>query len=114
VEIGGALSVGSFASRLRVERLSRKMTQAGFGAMGGVGRLSQFKYEHGDAGPNVEYLQRLVGHGIDVNFLLTGDRSRQPFTADERLLIERFRQSSPDIQAAILRALDCTLVEQCR
>ncbi len=65
----------SFADRLRSERARMNLTQEQFGALGGVKRVSQYLYEQEDGRvPDINYLLRLKEHGVDVAFLVLGQR----------------------------------------
>ena len=64
----------SFGERLLEERQRLGLTQVEFAKQGGVSRLAQLKYEHGEHMPSVEYLERLFRAKVDAIFLLTGRR----------------------------------------
>jgi transcriptional regulator with XRE-family HTH domain len=64
----------TFGERLRLERERLGLTQEQFGEMGGASRLAQFKYEHDQNVPSVEYLEKLSHAKVDAYFLLTGRR----------------------------------------
>lgn len=49
------------------------MSQASFGAIGGVGKGSQILYEKGNS-PSADYLTELAAAGVDVLYVLTGER----------------------------------------
>jgi transcriptional regulator with XRE-family HTH domain len=63
-----------FAGRLREERERLGMSQAQFGSLGGIGKLTQLKYEKGDRSPSVEYLHRVAQSGVDIDYLVLGIR----------------------------------------
>ncbi len=65
----------AFAARLKEERGRMGHSQYAFGEIGGVGKLTQLKYEKGSRLPSAEYLARIVEAGADVGYLLTGIRS---------------------------------------
>ena len=67
--------MSEFSDRLREERKRLSLTQADMAAAGGVKPNAQVHYESGDRAPTSDYLNRLVGAGIDVPFLFTGRRS---------------------------------------
>lgn len=67
--------MSDFSGRLKEERLRLRLSQAAFGEAGGVSKDAQLNYEKGERSPSADYLQRLVGAGIDVPFLFTGHRS---------------------------------------
>ena len=64
----------NFGERLLVERQRLGLTQVEFAKLGGVSRLAQLKYEHGEHMPSVEYLERLFRAKVDALFLLSGHR----------------------------------------
>lgn len=67
--------MSDFSERLKAERKRLGLNQADLGAAGGVTKGAQLNYESGERAPTADYLQRLVGAGIDVPFLFTGHRS---------------------------------------
>ena len=67
--------MSEFSDRLREERKRLSLTQADMAAAGGVKPNAQVHYERGDRAPTSDYLNRLVGAGIDVPFLFTGRRN---------------------------------------
>lgn len=64
----------SFGERLLLERKRLGLTQEQFGALAGISRLAQFKYEHDQHVPSVEFLQKLHQARVDAYFLITGRR----------------------------------------
>ena len=65
----------TFGARLKEERTRLGLTQALFGAHGGVVKFTQFNYEKDVASPSVEYLYKLEKLGVDIGFLVTGQRT---------------------------------------
>ncbi len=63
-----------FGERLREERERRALNQADFGALGGVSKLTQLNYEKGYRVPDAHYLTNLRKIGVDVVYLLSGQR----------------------------------------
>jgi len=51
------------------------MNQVDFGALGSVTKSAQLNYEKGERSPDADYLMALIPHGIDVHYLLTGERA---------------------------------------
>lgn len=72
--------MGSFGARLKEERKRLGHSQKDLGAIGGVQAQAQLKYEKGERSPDAEYLAALAATGIDVKFVLTGERSHSPST----------------------------------
>ncbi|MDF1622506.1 MAG: helix-turn-helix domain-containing protein [Pseudohongiella nitratireducens] len=62
--------------RIRSERERLGYRQAEFSAQGAVGRNSQSGYESGDRAPTAEYLARVARLGADIQFIVTGVRSK--------------------------------------
>lgn len=92
-----------FSARLLAERKRLKQNQAEFGALGGVSRLAQLNYEHGDRAPSAEYLLKLDEAGVDVVYLLTGQRvgiNALDWDVVERAfkLVFRMVQDEPDMR----------------
>jgi len=50
------------------------MTQDAFAEMTGVSKRALANYESGDRKPDSDFLAALAAHGIDVTWLLTGQR----------------------------------------
>lgn len=74
------MQMDNFSDRLRQERERVGLSQAEMAEAGGVKKLAQHNYEKGDRTPTADYLQKLVGAGIDVPFLLTGQRTSMPLS----------------------------------
>lgn len=65
----------AFSERLRELRLETGLSQEAFGRLGGVQKQTQIKYEKGERSPAALYLTGLHSAGIDVGYLITGDRA---------------------------------------
>lgn len=63
--------------RLREIRREMGLDQAAFGALGGVNRNTQSKYESGERAPDTDYLVMIRDAGADVAYLLTGEPGGQ-------------------------------------
>jgi len=100
----------NISDRLRKERERFGLNQADFGALGGVKKLAQFNYEKGERQPDSAYLAALAAHGVDVLYVLTGQRvpasllSAAPvacpppgpvLNTDEAELLADYRESHP-------------------
>lgn len=62
-----------FGQRIKEERLRLNMTQAEFGELGGVIRVTQSNYESEGREPGICYLISLLGK-VDVGYILAGQR----------------------------------------
>jgi len=66
----------SFNTRLQQERKRLKLTQEALGAIGGVESNAQTSYETGKRWPRADYLQRVSLAGVDITYLMTGERNQ--------------------------------------
>lgn len=64
-----------FGQRLRQERNRLKLSQSALGAVGGVETNAQGNYENGTRSPKAYYLLRIAEAGVDLNYVLSGNRS---------------------------------------
>ncbi len=72
----------------------------------GATRQSQARYEKGTQVPSAAYLAALAASGIDVLYILTGQRGAAvPLPPDVALLVERYRASPRELRDAALRVL---------
>jgi len=97
--------MSDFSARLKLVRERTGLSQAVFGAMGGVLQQAQYKYEKGTRKPDIEYLISLAEHGIDTQFLITGIPSEQKLSQVESELITLFWQSEPILRETAFKIL---------
>lgn len=84
------------------------MNQTQIGECGGVTKKTQMLYEAGERFPDAAYLAAIAKAGVDVRYIITGDREGPPpmtLTADERELLALFRAASLTGKAAAIGAL---------
>ena len=94
--------------RLRELREAKHLNQEAFGALGGVSIKTQNRYEMGGRKPTFDYLEALAAAGVDVVYLLTGDRDPQRLSDDEQAVLGLYNGLEEDDQfraMAILEAL---------
>ncbi len=95
--------------RLREERERLGLSQEKFGALGGVLKRAQINYEKGERNPDSAYLSAIAAAGVDVLYVLTGQRSGSvpapTLTADEREMLALFRSATLTGKAAAIGAL---------
>ncbi|WP_341826529.1 transcriptional regulator [Burkholderia gladioli] len=99
----------SIGARLREERLRLGLSQDEFASVGGVARRTQAAYEGDERAPDTTYLLAVRELGIDVLFVLTGDRLGDAARAhaqagedeDEVELLLQFRQLNDAGKAAL-------------
>ncbi|UNM96746.1 helix-turn-helix domain-containing protein [Ignatzschineria rhizosphaerae] len=97
-----------FAKRLKELRSSKNMTMGEFGDLGDVSATTQGTYEREDPDdrryPDVRYLYNLKNHGIDIHYLLTGEKSPEDVISAEAMEIIRAYESADDNHKAIFEA----------
>lgn len=78
------------------------LNQEAFGALGGVHRNTQVAYETSKRAPDTTYLQGLRAAGVDVVYILTGQRDEGMMTEDETRLLDVFTRCSTEDRQRIL------------
>jgi len=66
--------MSNFGKRLQQERKMLGLSQTKFAEACGIKRTAQTTYESGERLPDVAYLEAAGRLGVDISFLLTGDR----------------------------------------
>ncbi|AOJ94344.1 helix-turn-helix domain-containing protein [Burkholderia multivorans] len=93
--------------RLKEERMRIGLSQAEFAALGGLGKQAQLNYESGTRSPDANYLAALAKIGVDVLYVITGERATQsklpPDVAD---LVDSFLQLNDIGRAAVQGAIN--------
>lgn len=64
----------TLGERLKAERSRLSMSQTELAAIGGVGKTTQINYEKGVRSPDASYLAAVAEAGVDVLYVLTGER----------------------------------------
>lgn len=96
----------STGERLKEERVRLGLSQAALGEIGGVRKQAQLNYEKGERNPDSAYLSAIAKFGADIQFIVTGIRSAEILSPDEKELINLFRQAPLAVKAAALAALN--------
>lgn len=96
------VNLSEVGARLRSERERLGASQEQFGSIGGVTRNSQATYEAGRRPCDTEYLLALMQRGIDVAFILTGERAANDLAEDEAELVDCFRSLTTANRIALL------------
>jgi DNA-binding XRE family transcriptional regulator len=65
----------TLGDRIRSERERLGLSQSAFGALAGVKRRAQANYETGERTPDATYLVNAAAAGVDVMFVLFGQRA---------------------------------------
>ncbi|MDF0732337.1 helix-turn-helix transcriptional regulator [Pseudomonas entomophila] len=92
--------------RLKEERERLCLNQTEFAARAGASKNTQYNYEKGERSPDANYLIAAAGHGVDVLYVLTGERKREvsgSLTASEANVLACYRKLSPADQSVLER-----------
>lgn len=95
-------------SRLREERERLGLSQPSFAAIAGTTKQTVFSWESGKTAPDGYQLSALSGQGLDVLYVITGQRvqpSSMELNAEEQAHVAYLRQASPELRKASLRVL---------
>ncbi|HBN9226516.1 TPA: helix-turn-helix domain-containing protein [Pseudomonas aeruginosa] len=112
--MGKDLPIGE---RLSDERKRLGYNQSDFSALAGITRKTLFGYESGERAPDALALAAWAKSGLDVLYVVTGQRQgvpapapaqeqEAPLAPDERILLDNYRHSPPDAQAALKATSD--------
>lgn len=116
----------TLGERLREEREHLDCSQTELGGVAGVTKKAQINYEKGVRFPDARYLTAVAERGVDVLYVLTGRREKQPMAQtqamasavteqaggyamtmslhpNEQQLVLRYRKCSDSGQAALLQ-----------
>lgn len=96
--------MSSIGERLREERDRLGFNQTAFGAIGGVQKQAQLKYEKDEREPGAGYLAAIGKVGADVQYIVTGEPSSGALTDDEKALVNNFRAAPIAVKAAMMAA----------
>lgn len=97
--------MSSIGERLREERERLGFSQTALGAIGGVQKQAQLKYEKGERFPDATYLDAAAKVGADVQYIITGVRSSAALSADEQELVTLFRAAPLAVKASTVAGL---------
>ena len=89
--------------RLKEERKRLGLNQTQFAGVAGVQISAQTNYETGKRSPDAAYLAALAAAGVDVLYVLTGQRGgavADALTPRERAMLGNYRGLSPTAQDA--------------
>jgi transcriptional regulator with XRE-family HTH domain len=96
----------TIGERLKEERSRLGLSQTDLGAIGGVGKTTQINYEKGDRSPDAAYLAAAAAAGVDILYVVTGQRALVPadsLTAEEAKVLENYRGMAPADKASVMR-----------
>ncbi|MDF1486703.1 helix-turn-helix transcriptional regulator [Ramlibacter sp. H39-3-26] len=81
--------MSSIGERIRIERERMALTQPALAEKCGVTMRSQRNYEKGERSPDAEYLAALASCGLNVLYILTGQRTITPLPAPATASLSR-------------------------
>ncbi|MDL5599337.1 helix-turn-helix transcriptional regulator [Bacillus subtilis] len=90
--------------RLKEERERLGLNQTEFAAKAGASKNSQYNYEKGERSPDATYLAAVSEQGVDVLYVVTGERKPTPaesINADAAKFLE-FYQHVTDLDREVL------------
>jgi len=89
----------SVGQRIREEREKLKLSQTAFGEIGGMGKTTVQAWERGVAYPNAAFLEQAAAFGVDVHFVITGQRLENIATTPAELSYLRICRALPTAEA---------------
>ncbi|EPC02487.1 hypothetical protein L861_09030 [Litchfieldella anticariensis FP35 = DSM 16096] len=95
--------MSGIGDRLFEERKRLKLSQAAMGEIGGVHANAQRNYEKGVRNPDATYLAAVAEKGVDVLYVLTGQRSTTEgaLSPDEAALLDNYRHTPPERRGSL-------------
>lgn len=106
--MGISIQMSGIGERLREERERIGLSQGAFGEIGGVKANAQGNYEKGERYPDAAYLACLSARGVDVLYVVTGQRTPMPadsLSAGEALILDNYRALSDKDRDAVARLM---------
>lgn len=94
--------------RLKMERERLGLSQSRLADLASVGKTTVINWEKGASSPDATQLHAMATEGIDVLYVVTGERSQDAaeidlLPADERVLIDAYRRCSPDARRHLIQ-----------
>lgn len=96
----------SIGEILKEERQRLGMNQDEFAAVGGLKRRAQTLYEQNERAPDALYLRALAEIGVDVTYILTGEKSQSALSTDEKDLLAGYRDLDIRGKAGVLGMIE--------
>ena len=99
--------------RIKEERERLGFNQSDFAALAQATRKTLFNWESGTAAPNATVLAAWAAHGLDVLYVVTGQRAGgaaappppRAVSEGDRILLENFHAAPAQVQAGVKTAL---------
>ncbi|MDP2127226.1 MAG: helix-turn-helix transcriptional regulator [Pseudohongiella sp.] len=100
------MAESNVGARLVEERKRLSLNQAELGNLGGVGKTTQLNYEKGNSHPDAPYLNAIAAAGVDVLYVITGQRTphtEEALSVREQTVLYNYRALSEEDRAAVQR-----------
>lgn len=94
--------------RLKEERERLGFNQTEFAAKAGASKNSQYNYEKGDRSPDACYLAAVADQGVDVLYVVTGQRvsmDESSLSQDDLEIVQHIRSLGDEDKGAVMRLL---------
>lgn len=107
--MSGEKNLTSIGPRLKEERERVGRSQEQFAEAGGVSRRTVLAWEKGEQFPNAAFLATASAMGVDVLYVLTGNRMHpveSTLSPDESALLDNYKHADEDGRSAARRVLD--------
>lgn len=91
----------TIGKRLKLERERINLSQTSLGDIAGMGKTTVIAWEKGKAFPNAEFLEAAARIGIDVYYVITGNRLDNIATTSMELSYLKACRALPDQTARI-------------
>ncbi|WP_418131496.1 helix-turn-helix domain-containing protein [Variovorax sp. 278MFTsu5.1] len=98
----------SIGVRLREERERLGMSQTAFAELGDVSLRAEQDWERGNSAPKADFLAVAATHGVDVLYVLTGQRTPKPtasLSQEQQALLDNYDHADEEGRAAARRVL---------
>lgn len=100
----------SFGVRLKEERKRLKLTQSQLAEKAGTTKSTQLLYEKESMRANSDYLAAIAQAGVDVAYVITGERGGVQLTEQEADMLALMRQAPPAVRETAINVLRSGLV----
>lgn len=97
--------LSTIGGRLAKERDLKGWSQTVCGQLGGVTKQTQIKYELNQSSPDSEYLARLHRQGVDVLYVVTGDRDQSALDDEHQNLLDAYMDAPDHLKRAAFAVL---------
>lgn len=79
-------------ARIKEERERLKLTLSEFAIIAGAGKRTLSDWEKGTTYPTALQLSALITIGVDVTYIVTGQRSQAAITPEEQVMLDAYRK----------------------